>query len=227
MQEHVQIEASKCKACRRCEIACIAAHHGLDMKTAMKQKDKYAPRGWAIKGDTFKTSVRCHGCNPAPCCNICPTGALVQHEDGSFEFHLELCAGCMMCMAVCPYGCVSFEEAEQCAPVAIEGTTVALPKKRIAVRCDLCADWRKANGVDYTACMEACMTRALTLVLTDGTVIEAPKVEKKAPPKEAKPVEEAKPQEAKPEEAKEPQKSDDGGFERSGKKNHKNKKNRN
>ncbi|MBQ7738137.1 MAG: 4Fe-4S binding protein [Desulfovibrionaceae bacterium] len=180
MQEHVQVEASKCKACHRCEIACIAAHHDLDFKTAMKQKDKYAPRGWAIKGDNFKTSVRCHGCNPAPCCNICPTGALAQHKDGTFEIHLELCAGCMMCMSVCPYGCVSFETEEQQHILALAGQNLPpLPPRQIAVRCDLCADWRAEKGVEYTACMEACMTRALTYLKPDGRIIEAPAPAKK------------------------------------------------
>ncbi|MBQ7586072.1 MAG: 4Fe-4S binding protein [Desulfovibrionaceae bacterium] len=179
MQEHVQVEASKCKACHRCEIACIAAHHGLDMKTAMKEKAKYTPRGWAFKGDDFKTSIRCHGCNPAPCCNICPTGALTQKSDGSFEFHMELCAGCMMCMAVCPYGCVSFEMLDQAAIKDNQN----LEPRRVAVRCDLCEEWREKNGVEYTACMEACMTRALTLVKANGRLIEAPKIAKKEAPK--------------------------------------------
>ena len=207
MQEHVQVEASKCKACHRCEIACIAAHHGLDFKTAMKQKAQYAPRGWAFKGDTFKTSIRCHGCNPAPCCNICPTGALKQNKDGSFEFHMEHCAGCMLCMAVCPYGCISFEfEQQEAVKVLGVNEPVQLPPRKVAVRCDLCADWRTERGVNYTACMEACMTRALKYVKSDGTIIEAPQIEKKASPKpvvEAPKAEEVKVEAPKAEKASE------------------------
>ncbi|MBQ7456144.1 MAG: 4Fe-4S binding protein [Desulfovibrio sp.] len=185
MQEHVQVDSSKCKACRRCEFACIASHHGLDIKTAMKMKDTYSPRCWAHKGDSFKTSVRCHGCNPAPCCTICPTGALEQNADGSFSMHPELCAGCMMCVSVCPYGVISEEHIKK-----IPDTLSQDDKTAIAVRCDLCAEWRAEKGVEYTACMEACTTRALVLVKSDGTIVEAPKVEKKpkpAPAVEAKP----------------------------------------
>ncbi len=177
MQEHVQVDPSKCKACRRCEFACIASHHGIDIKTAMKMKDTYSPRCWAFKGDDYKTSVRCHGCNPAPCCAICPTGALEQHKDGTFTINRELCAGCMMCMAACPYGVISPEMISKSDPQALS----AGDKVAIAVRCDLCHDWRAAKGVEYTACMEACMTRALVLVRSDGTIVEAPPVEKKAP----------------------------------------------
>ncbi|MCR4666062.1 MAG: 4Fe-4S binding protein [Desulfovibrio sp.] len=190
MQEHVQVESSKCKACRRCEVACIASHHGLDFKTAMKQKALYSPRCWAVKGDDYKTSVRCHGCNPAPCCNICPTGALTQNKDGSFTIHLELCAGCMMCMSVCPYGVIAPEVMAK--EENAENLPVKAKQKPIAVRCDLCHDWRIEKGVEYTACMEACMTRALTLVKRDGTIVEAPQPEKKAPQKAVEPAAEKK-----------------------------------
>ena len=33
----------KCKACRRCEIACIAAHHGLTFKEALKSATNSSP----------------------------------------------------------------------------------------------------------------------------------------------------------------------------------------
>ncbi|MBO4368729.1 MAG: 4Fe-4S binding protein [Desulfovibrio sp.] len=192
MQEHVQVDSSKCKACRRCEVACIASHHGLDFKSAMKQKALYSPRCWAVKGDDYKTSVRCHGCNPAPCCTICPTGALTQNKDGSFSFHMELCAGCMMCMSVCPYGCIVPEvvKTDETVPVLQGGE----PRRPEAVRCDLCHDWRLEKGVEYTACMEACMAGALVLVKRDGTIIQAPKPEKKPAekaPAESKPADEA------------------------------------
>lgn len=184
MQEHVQVESSKCKACRRCEIACIASHHGLDFKTAMKQKALYSPRCWAIKGDDFKTSVRCHCCDPAPCCNICPTGALQQNKDGSFSIHPELCAGCMMCASVCPYGVISPEVIGKQQEDNTSNFPVT-PARTIAIRCDLCHDWRQEKGVEYTACMEACLSQALTLVRKDGTIVQAPKPEKKPAAKAA------------------------------------------
>ncbi|MBO4335813.1 MAG: 4Fe-4S binding protein [Desulfovibrio sp.] len=192
MQEHVQVESSKCKACRRCEIACIASHHGLDFKTAMKQKALYSPRCWAIKGDDFKTSVRCHCCDPAPCCNICPTGALHQNPDGTFSIHPELCAGCMMCASVCPYGVISPEVIGRQQEENAENLP-ATPARTIAIRCDLCHDWRLEKGVEYTACMEACLSQALSLVKKDGTIVQAPKPEKK-PAAKASVAEAAKPE---------------------------------
>lgn len=180
MHERIQVDSSKCKACHRCEVGCIAAHNNMDFKTAMKRKKDFVPRVWAFKGDDYKTSVRCHQCDPAPCCNVCPTGALQQDANGTITMHTELCAACGMCVAVCPYGCAQIEQ-----PAAPEDGVVARkPPAPHVVRCDLCVDWRRENGVAYTACMEACLARALTLVNDEGVVIEAPKVEKK--PAEAK-----------------------------------------
>ena len=39
----------KCKACRRCEIACIAAHHGLTFKEALKKRDELVARVHVVK----------------------------------------------------------------------------------------------------------------------------------------------------------------------------------
>ena len=43
----------KCKACRRCEIACIAAHHGLTFKEALKKRDELVARVHVVKSGTY------------------------------------------------------------------------------------------------------------------------------------------------------------------------------
>ena len=70
MIEHIQVIPDKCRACRRCEVACIAAHHGMTFKEAMKHRDVLVSRVQVVKAEGFKTTVRCHQCNPAPCCNL-------------------------------------------------------------------------------------------------------------------------------------------------------------
>ena len=46
----------KCKACRRCEIACIAAHHGLTFKEALKKRDELVARVHVVKsGSSART----------------------------------------------------------------------------------------------------------------------------------------------------------------------------
>ena len=90
MIEHIQVIPDKCRACRRCEVACIAAHHGMTFKEAMKHRDVLVSRVQVVKAEGFKTTVRCHQCNPAPCCNICPTGALRAAVRGLQDVHRRL-----------------------------------------------------------------------------------------------------------------------------------------
>lgn len=181
MTEHIQVVPDKCRACRRCEVACIAAHHGMTFKEAMKHRDVLVSRVQVVKAEGFKTTVRCHQCDPAPCCNICPTGALQQEEDGRITMRVQFCVACKMCIAVCPYGTISLDSIGMPDLSSDDAETMAQRTRReVAVRCDMCRAWREENGKKITACMEACPARALSMVEPDGTVVEAPLPEKKA-----------------------------------------------
>ncbi|BAV91738.1 4Fe-4S dicluster domain-containing protein [Candidatus Desulfovibrio trichonymphae] len=178
MHEHIQVIADKCRACRRCEVACIAAHHNMTFKEAMKHRDELVSRVHVVKTDNFKASVRCHQCDNAPCCNVCPTGAL-QQEEGRIIVRVQFCVACKMCLAVCPYGAISLENIGM-PHVDDDSETMAQRSRReVAVRCDMCQVWREQNGKKVTACMEACPARALFMIEPDGTVVELPPLEKK------------------------------------------------
>lgn len=178
MSEHIQVVPDKCRACRRCEVACIAAHHGMTFKEAMKHRDELVSRVHVVKTDEFKTTVRCHQCNPAPCVAVCPVGALQQAEDGEIIMRVQLCASCKMCISVCPYGTISLESIGM---PDTQGETMAQRARReVAVRCDMCAGWREKEGKKITACMEACPARALGMVMPDGTMVLPHMPEKKA-----------------------------------------------
>lgn len=188
MIEHIQVIPDKCRACRRCEVACIAAHHGMTFKEAMKHRDVLVSRVQVVKAEGFRTTVRCHQCNPAPCCNICPTGALQQEEDGRITMRVQLCIACKLCIAACPYGTISLDTIGMPDMSGEDAETMAQRSRReVAVRCDMCHAWREENGKKITACMEACPVRALSMVEPDGTVIEAPLPVKKAAEPEIKP----------------------------------------
>lgn len=190
MIEHIRIIPDKCKACRRCEVACIAAHHDMSFKEAMKHRDTLVSRVQVVKAEGMKTTVRCHQCQPAPCAMICPTGALVQDDEGRITMHDSLCVACEMCVKACPYGTISMDTAE-CEGGDPAGCETGRP---IAVRCDMCFEWRKQNGKEVTACMEACPVRALYMVQPDGSLVEMPAPVKK--PVAAKTAENAAPVEA-------------------------------
>ena len=130
--------------------------------------------------------MRCHQCDPAPCCNVCPTGALQQEKDGRITMRVQFCVACKMCIAVCPYGTISLDTIGMPDLSGDDAETIAQRARReVAVRCDMCRAWREENGKKITACMEACPVRALSMVEPDGTVVEAPQPEKK-PVAEAK-----------------------------------------
>lgn len=187
MIEHIKVTPEKCKACRRCEVACIAAHHGLSFKEAMKHRDMYVSRVQVVKAEGLKTTVRCHQCDPAPCCNICPTGALQQDKDGRIVLHEQHCIACKMCVSACPYGTISLDTLcgeEVTGEKGEVAQTCGFPRKEVAVRCDMCHAWRMENGKKVTACMEACPVRALSMIDADGTLVEMPAPEKKTVAKE-------------------------------------------
>lgn len=199
MTEHIQVVPDKCRACRRCEVACIAAHHGMSFKEAMKHRDELVSRVQVVKAEGFKTTVRCHQCDHAPCANVCPTGALQQDADGRIIMRVQYCVACKMCIAACPYGTITLDTIGMPSVDGDDGETLAQRARReVAVRCDMCRAWRMENGKRITACMEACPAHALSLVLADGSVVEAPAQEKKpavegAPEKPAAPVAEPGP----------------------------------
>ena len=180
MTEHIQVVPDKCRACRRCEVACIAAHHGMSFKEAMKHRDELVSRVQVVKAEGFKTTVRCHQCDHAPCANVCPTGALQQDADGRIVMRVQYCVACKMCIAACPYGTITLETIGMPSVDGDDGETLAQRARReVAVRCDMCRAWRMENGKRITACMEACPAHALSLVLADGSVVQAPAPEKK------------------------------------------------
>jgi carbon-monoxide dehydrogenase iron sulfur subunit len=165
---HIEAIPDKCRACRRCEIACIAAHHGLTFKEATKRRDELVARMHVIKDEGFKTTVRCHQCNPAPCVAVCPMTALQQAANGEIIMRVQFCAGCKMCIQVCPYGAIDMEHLGM--PGEGEETMAQRARKDVAVRCDMCKAWRMSEGKKLTACVEACPARALSMVGSDGSV---------------------------------------------------------
>ncbi len=48
---------------------------------------------------------KCSQCGE--CQDICPCGAIVEQEDGSFVIDKELCAECAVCQDVCAFEAIS------------------------------------------------------------------------------------------------------------------------
>ena len=156
------VDASKCKGCKKCELACIAAHNDCTIKEAAKMRKTHPPRLEVFKTEHVRVAVMCRQCEEAPCAHTCPTGALYFNDQRRSILNPQLCAGCGLCQMACPYGAMEHQFFDYCDydPYSI----AHIDQKMLAIRCDLCAQWRATQHKDVTACEEACAFGAVRRV---------------------------------------------------------------
>ncbi len=140
----IHLNSRRCIACHGCEVHCKA--------------NKNLPVG-PFLCDISCSSLRivdgvpkmeiifssCRHCDEPLCVSACPTGAMVQREDGIVYIDEEKCIGCMKCAWACEWD-----------------IPVLNPETKKAVKCDLCMD-RLDAGLK-PACVSKCTTHALKLV---------------------------------------------------------------
>lgn len=152
----IHADPSKCKGCKKCEIACAQAHYNLTKKEIIKNRSKLEPRIKVYKANDLKMPIQCRHCQNAPCSKVCPTGAIVQ--DGNIvRVRHQYCVGCRMCVMACPFGAIVVADKD---PVFGDNAPVQT-SRAVALKCDQCEEWRAENGKDVSACVEACKFGAL------------------------------------------------------------------
>ncbi|MGC9209959.1 MAG: 4Fe-4S dicluster domain-containing protein [Acidilobus sp.] len=92
--------------------------------------------------------VVCQQCEPAPCVELCPTGALSKGELGQVSLDKSKCIGCRVCSEVCPYGAARMD-----------------PHGRFPLICDLCGG--------TPTCVLRCPTNALSVSGTARVTLAA------------------------------------------------------
>jgi carbon-monoxide dehydrogenase iron sulfur subunit len=149
----VFVNPERCIGCRQCEIAC-AIEHSVTKDPALCLSEVPLPRTrvHVEPGPVLSLSFpnKCRHCDPAPCLQVCPTGAITR--DGALDLVLieaKRCIGCAMCAIVCPFDALSFY------PLADS----AGPEVEVAVKCDGCEERVRQGRVP--ACVEACKVDAL------------------------------------------------------------------
>ncbi len=127
-----------CMGCRLCEVACATEHSAF--KDPLVAFFEELPQSFTtVEVDRhISFSLSCRHCDEPYCVEACITGAMHQEQDGRVLVYEELCIGCFMCVASCPWGAVNPKRTE---------------KK--AAKCDLCPDR------EIPACVAACPNRAL------------------------------------------------------------------
>ncbi|GFO67525.1 iron-sulfur protein [Geomonas limicola] len=145
-------DAERCLGCHSCELACALAHGGQGLHQAALAGLTLRPRNRVVAAAGVTMPVQCRQCEDAPCAFACPSGAIAQ-EAGRVVIREKNCVGCKVCIMVCPFGAIT---------VKAEADTVPDGRSNggVARKCDLCAD----TGRDLPACVEACPTKAVSLV---------------------------------------------------------------
>jgi formate dehydrogenase iron-sulfur subunit len=84
----------------------------------------------------------CKHCQHASCMDVCPTGAIIRTEFDTVFIQKDVCNGCRMCIAACPYDVIEID-----------------PNQDVARKCTLCYD--RLQGGMQPACAKACPTESI------------------------------------------------------------------
>jgi formate dehydrogenase iron-sulfur subunit len=84
----------------------------------------------------------CKHCAQAGCLEVCPTGAIIRTEFDTVVIQSDVCNGCRLCIAACPFGVIDIN-----------------PASDTAEKCTLCYD-RLQAGME-PACSKACPTDSI------------------------------------------------------------------
>ena len=116
MGKVLMINYEKCTGCRLCELVCAVMHDGISNPARSRIK----VMKWEAEG--LYIPMSCQQCQDAPCMNVCPVKAITRDEElGRVMVDYDVCIGCRTCVAVCPFGAMSFNTID-----------------RKVFKCDLC-----------------------------------------------------------------------------------------
>ena len=104
MGKILAIDYEKCTGCRICEQVCTVKHEGVVNPSRARIKIIK----WESEGRYVPMS--CQQCQSAPCMSICPVKALSRDESlNRVMVDYDVCVGCRMCVAICPFGAMKFD----------------------------------------------------------------------------------------------------------------------
>jgi Fe-S-cluster-containing dehydrogenase component len=146
-----------------CSYACRRSHFYVEADPSMywirvyeQQENPHAP--------PFYFPKPCMNCENPPCLRVCPTGATFKRKDGTVLINHEICIGCRLCMAACPYETRFFWYNEPIKEEGVENLSYSpehpVPHSRgTVVKCDFCLP--RAYSGQVPDCVSACPQGAL------------------------------------------------------------------
>ncbi|MGK2852246.1 MAG: 4Fe-4S dicluster domain-containing protein [Candidatus Limnocylindrales bacterium] len=152
------IDLRRCDGCGKCTTGCQEMHHLDDDQAWIKVYEMTD-----ASGGTYSMPVLCQMCERAPCVQVCPVGATYHEPDGVVLIDQNVCIGCRMCMAACPYGVRVFNWGPpEAVPAGIVSTSplFSVPQRQGTVgKCDSCAHALREG--DFPACVTSCSMEAI------------------------------------------------------------------
>ncbi len=170
-EKAILFDASKCMACRACQVACkqwneLEAEQTTNRGTYENPPD-LSPQTWLKirfteverqgKLSWLFTRQACMHCTEAACVKVCPTKALYRHELGFVAYDKDLCSGCGYCVDFCPFH----------VPRSKRNLVTGIAKME---KDTFCID-RVTSGYE-PACVKTCPTGALVFGERDELVTE-------------------------------------------------------
>ena len=162
-------DTTLCIGCKACEVACKswnqlpATNGGVTELSGLSYDNTVRLDGvnWRhvkfveqfsedrSRGRWLMMSDVCKHCVQAGCLEVCPTGAILRTEFDTVVIQSDVCNGCRLCIAACPFGVIDIN-----------------PASNTAQKCTLCYD-RLQSGLE-PACAQACPTDSIQF----GTIRE-------------------------------------------------------
>jgi len=125
-EKAILYDATKCTACRGCQIACKqwnendevipTTENGVDSKNwgSYENPPDLSPSTWlrmrfieVEAGNQVRflfNRQACMHCTDAGCVTVCPNGSLYHDENGFVAYNKDTCTGCGYCVDACPFG---------------------------------------------------------------------------------------------------------------------------
>lgn len=183
-EKAILYDASKCTACRGCQVACKqwnendeeipTEENGVDSSNwgSYENPKDLSPTTWLKmrfievekngKIDWYFARQACMHCTDAGCVKVCPNGSLYHNEETGFvEYNRDTCTGCGYCIDACPFS----------VPRSDRNLLTGIAKMDKCTLCTSAGYNRLEEGME-PACVKTCPPGALKYGDRDALVAE-------------------------------------------------------
>jgi molybdopterin-containing oxidoreductase family iron-sulfur binding subunit len=162
------IDLRRCDGCKKCTVACQETHSLPKSHEWIKVFDITDS-----EGNVSHFPRPCMQCENPPCLKVCPVRATFKNDEGVVLVDQNLCIGCRLCMAACPYEARYFNydnPLKPANPIANPMPEFPVPAQKGTVgKCVLCVHFTDVGKLP--ACVEACPMNALYIAELNSDVM--------------------------------------------------------